>query len=120
MESMLAHPVFLLLFVVVVGEFLGKVKLASFSLGSSAIIFVGLLLGHWGYIIPQGFQSFGLILFVYMIGLQAGPGFFSSFRSQGLKLTLGAVMIIFFGFVLTLTFSVMMDYTPGVSAGIFW
>ena len=70
------------------GVFFGRLKMGKISFGVSAVMFTGLLLGHLGYRINHEIldfiRDFGLILFVYGIGLQVGPSFFSSFNNEGL------------------------------------
>lgn len=87
------------------GIFFGRLKLGKITFGVSAVMFTGLLLGHFGYRIQPGIldfiRDFGLILFVYGIGLQVGPSFFSSFRNEGLKFNLLAVSTVLFGGVIT-------------------
>ncbi len=117
--SIIHNSIFLLLIIVILGEALGHIKLKSFSLGSSAIIFVALVFGHFGYTLPGDFQTLGLVLFIYSVGLQAGPGFLSSFKQQGLSLTLGALVIVFVGFLITLLCSWFFDFDQGVAAGLF-
>lgn len=117
--QLLHNPVFLLIFIVILGEALGRVRIGTFSFGSSAIIFVALLFGHFGYILPGTFQSLGLALFIYAIGLQAGPGFISSFRSYGLHLTLCALALVFTGFAAALLCSWSFGFDAGTAAGLF-
>jgi polar amino acid transport system substrate-binding protein len=78
-----------------VGFFVGKIKFGNISLGVSAVMFVGLFLGHLGFTMNaellQFVREFGLILFVYGIGIQVGPTFFSSFKKEGLISTLGRI-----------------------------
>ncbi len=81
--QLLHNPVFLLFIVIVSGELIGHIKFKEFSLGSSAVIFTGLTFGHFGFTLPLVFQTLGLVLFIYSIGLQAGPGFLSSFKNRG-------------------------------------
>ncbi|ACU06684.1 Uncharacterized transporter PG_1411 [Flavobacteriaceae bacterium 3519-10] len=87
------------------GIFFGRLKLGKITFGVSAVMFTGLLLGHFGYRIDAGIldfiREFGLILFVYGIGLQVGPSFFSSFRNEGLKFNLLAVATVLFGGLIT-------------------
>ncbi|WP_234111167.1 putative transporter [Chryseobacterium sp. R2A-55] len=87
------------------GIFFGRLKLGKITFGVSAVMFTGLLLGHFGYRInPQildFIRDFGLILFVYGIGLQVGPSFFSSFRNEGLKFNILAVSTVLLGGILT-------------------
>ncbi|SEF70584.1 putative transport protein [Halpernia humi] len=88
------------------GIFVGRLKLGKITFGVSAVMFTGLLLGHFGYRIQAEIldfiRDFGLILFVYGIGLQVGPSFFSSFKNDGLKFNILAVSTVLFSGVVTL------------------
>ena len=83
----IAHIVLLYSFVIASGVLLGKMKIFGVSLGVTFVLFVGILLGHFGFTgnreIMNFIQDFGLILFVFCIGLQVGPSFFSSFKKGG-------------------------------------
>jgi len=85
-----AHIALLYAFVIAVGVYLGKIKVFGISLGVTFVLFAGILAGHFGFTAPTPIltfiQDFGLILFVFMIGLQVGPGFFESFGTAGIKL----------------------------------
>ena len=85
-----AHIALLYAIVISVGVLLGKVKVGGISLGVTFVLFAGIIAGHIGFTAPTnilGFvQDFGLILFVFCIGLQVGPGFFESFRKGGVTL----------------------------------
>ncbi len=93
-----ASSILLLSLTIAVGIALGKIKICGISLGITWILFVGIILGHFGLVIDKevsGFvKDFGLILFVYSIGLQLGPGFFSSLRKGGLKLNFLALLLV--------------------------
>lgn len=92
----LASTLVLYSFVIAAGVFLGKLKIAGVSLGVTFVLFVGVLMGHFGYIVnPEVLKfvrEFGLILFIFSIGLQVGPGFFSSFKKGGVTLNMLAVL----------------------------
>lgn len=117
--ELLSNHIFLLLLITLLGMALGRLRYKSFSLGSSGIIFVALVFGHFGFTLPTDFQTLGLVLFIYSIGLQAGPGFLHSLRSGGLQLTLGTFAIIAIGFVTTLIASWIFGFDAGVAAGLF-
>ena len=91
-----AHTILLVAFVVGTGLYLGRFKVKGISLGSTWILFMGILMGHLGFKADgemlHFIKEFGLILFVFSIGLQVGPGFFHSFRSGGVKMNLLAAM----------------------------
>lgn len=97
------------------GVFFGRLKMGKISFGVSAVMFTGLLLGHLGYRINHEIldfiRDFGLILFVYGIGLQVGPSFFSSFKNEGLKFNLLAVSTVLLGGVI----AVILHKTTGLS-----
>ncbi|MBR1839042.1 MAG: putative transporter [Prevotella sp.] len=96
-ESM-AHIALLYAIVIASGVYMGKIKVGGISLGVTFVLFAGILAGHIGFTAPIStlnfIQDFGLILFVFMIGLQVGPGFFSSFKEGGLKLNMLATSMI--------------------------
>ena len=99
------HSIMLLALVIAIGLMLGKLKVKGVSLGSTWILFVGILLSHFGFRADASLlhflKEFGLILFVFSIGLQVGPGFFHSFKSGGLKLNLLAVALVLTGVITT-------------------
>lgn len=92
----LASTLVLYSFVIASGIFLGKIKLGGISLGVTFVLFVGIVMGHFGYVVnPEVLKfvrEFGLILFIFAIGLQVGPGFFSSFKKGGVLLNGLAVL----------------------------
>ena len=92
-----AHIVCLYAFVISVGVLLGKIKIFGVSLGVTFVLFAGILMGHFGFTgethILHFIREFGLILFVFCIGLQVGPSFFSSFKKGGMTLNMLAVGI---------------------------
>ena len=86
----LASTILLYSFVIFAGIYLGKIKIFGVSLGVTFVLFVGILLGHFGYEVEGNtlhfLREFGLILFIFSIGMQVGPGFFSSFKDGGVKM----------------------------------
>ena len=97
----IAHTLMLIAFVVGVGLYLGRLKFKGISLGATWILFAGIFLSHFGFRadgeILHFVKEFGLILFVYSIGLSVGPGFFQSFKEGGVKLNILAVGIVLIG-----------------------
>lgn len=104
-EPEMTQSLIVLFMAISVGFFVGKLKIGSISLGVSAVMFVGLFLGHLGYSINaeliQFVREFGLILFVYGIGIQVGPTFFSSFKKEGLIFNALGVGTVFLGGIIT-------------------
>ncbi len=94
----LASTLVLYSFVIAAGIFLGKLKIGGISLGVTFVLFVGIVMGHFGYEVNaevlKFVREFGLILFIFAIGIQVGPGFFSSFKKGGVLLNGLAVLII--------------------------
>ncbi|GBC62591.1 transporter [Desulfonema ishimotonii] len=117
--QLLSDTVFLLLMIIIIGFMIGQISIKAFSLDSSAIIFVGVVMGYFGYALPNELQTLGLVLFIYSIGLQAGPGFLASLRKNGLSLSLGAVCVVVAGFLTTLICAWMFGFDKGISAGLF-
>ena len=93
-----AYSILLFAIVITVGLFLSKFNFKGITIGSTWILFVGIVMGHFGFIpnakVLAFMKDFGLILFVYSIGLQVGPGFLSSFKNGGIKLNLLAVGLV--------------------------
>lgn len=102
----LASTIVLYSFVIALGVYLGKMKLFGVSLGVTFVLFVGILMGHFGYKVDgevlHFVREFGLILFIFSIGLQVGPGFFSSFKKGGMTLNGLAVLGIALNVVIVL------------------
>lgn len=110
-----AHSVLILSLVIAFGIMLAKIKVAGVSLGITWILFVGIVFGHFDMTLNEHLlhfmKEFGLILFVYSIGLQVGPGFFSAFKKGGLTLNLLAMLVVFLGVVIT----IILHFVTGTS-----
>lgn len=125
--SDIALTVSILALVAVVGLFIGNVKFRGVGLGIGGVLFGGIIVGH--FVSPAGMtlssdmlhviQEFGLILFVYTIGIQVGPGFFASLRVSGLRLNLFAVLIVIIGGLVTAILHKLFDIPLPVVLGIF-
>lgn len=104
--SSIAHTAFLYALVIAAGVLLGRVKIFGVSLGVTFVLFVGILVGHFGLTVDHDIlhfvKEFGLILFVFSIGLQVGPGFFASFKNEGIKLNILAIAIIILNIIVAL------------------
>ena len=103
----IAHTILLFALVIATGIYLGRFKVKGVSIGSTWILFVGILLSHFGFRadphILSFMKDFGLILFVFSIGLQVGPGFFHTFRTGGLKMNLLAFLMVILAVGVTLS-----------------
>ncbi len=119
----IAYAVFILVAVAVFGLGIGHVKVRGIKLGVAGVLFAGIFFGHFKLTIPVdilGFvRDFGLILFVYTIGIQVGPGFFTSLRRTGLPLNLLAMGIVLLGAILTILSSRLLHIDMAAAVGIF-
>ena len=106
-EESVAHIVLLYSLVIAIGVMLGKIKVFGISLGVTFVLFVGLFVGHFGFKINEEvlhfIREFGLILFVFTIGLQVGPSFFSSFKKGGMQQNLLASSVVLLGVGVTIS-----------------
>ena len=102
-------------FISAIGIGLGKIRIMGISLGVTFVFFVGILAGHLGFTVDPAMrnfaESFGLVIFVYALGLQVGPGFFSSFHTGGLKLNILSMAVVLIGTLL----AVACSYATGVA-----
>ncbi|MDE5560581.1 MAG: transporter, partial [Bacteroidaceae bacterium] len=94
LSELLKSSYFALFMIVALGFMLGRIKIKGVSLDVSAVIFIALLFGHFGVFIPKDLGNLGLVLFIFTIGIQAGPGFFDSFRSKGKTLIVITTLLI--------------------------
>lgn len=119
-----AHSVIVLSLVIAAGYILAKIKIKGISLGITWILFAGIFLGHFGITLDSRLLSFikefGLILFVYSIGIQVGPGFFSAFRAGGLKLNLIAAGSIAVSVITTIVIHLITKLPISIMVGILY
>ena len=108
-EHSAIQAIIVLSLVTATGLWLGKIHVWGVSLGVTFVFFMGILAGHLGITLDKQMldyaESFGLVIFVYSLGLQVGPGFFSSFRHGGVPLNLLSLGVIFLGTALTVLLS---------------
>ena len=103
----IAHAVLIYAFVIATGVLLGKIKIGGISLGVTFVLFMGIVVGHFGFTVDHTImhfiKEFGLILFIFSIGLQVGPSFFTSFKKGGMMLNGLACLLILLGIGVTLS-----------------
>ena len=113
----IAHAVLIYAFVIATGVMLGKIKIAGISLGVTFVLFMGILVGHFGFTVDHTvmhfIKEFGLILFIFSIGLQVGPSFFTSFKKGGMQLNGLACLLVLLGIAVTL--SLFYIFNGGIS-----
>ena len=105
-------PIVALFITIAFGFILGKIKIKGFSFDVSAVIFAALLFGHFGISLPPAIQTMGLVLFIFTVGIQAGPGFFDSFRQKGRKYVLAAALLVVFSLIT----AIVLKYTMNISS----
>ena len=109
----IAHTILIYSFVIFTGLLLGKIKVFGISIGVTFVLFMGIVVGHFGFTvnpeIADFIKDFGLILFIYSIGLQVGPGFFSSFKKGGIALNLLAAGTVLLAVLVTIAFFYILD-----------
>ncbi|MBN1349211.1 transporter [candidate division KSB1 bacterium] len=110
---------FALFFIISLGIILGRTRIKGLSLDISAVIFVALILGHYGIVIPADFQKVGLILFIFTIGIQSGPGFFESFHRNGIKLILVGFSLLITGSFITVVLAWVFKIDFKLAVGMF-
>lgn len=117
-----AHSVLLYAITIAVGVLLGRVKVFGISLGITWVLFAGIFFSHFGFLLNKEVEhfvkEFGLILFVYTVGLQVGPGFFSSLKKQGLTFNLLAASLVLSGVLVTVAMHYITGSPMHVLAGI--
>ncbi len=94
LEVLFHNSYFSVFLIIALGFLLGNIKIKGVSLDSSAVLFVALLFGHYGVVIPKALGNFGLVLFIFTIGIQSGPGFFDSFKKNGKNIFILCALII--------------------------
>ncbi|MBW6490868.1 MAG: transporter [Lentimicrobium sp.] len=119
MDSLISVSYLALFFIISLGLVAGKARFRGFSLDISAVIFIAMLLGHFGFRLPSEYQYLGLLLFIFTIGIQSGPGFFRSFKHYGKHLFIIAGIIITSGAIITWVISSVMDIDKALAVGLF-
>ena len=117
--TLLSEQMLVLFAILAIGSLIGHLSWRGLSLGSAAVFFVGLAFGHFGYTIPKTIMDLGLLLFLYAVGLQAGPRFFRTFRKQGWQFVViaGASMLAAAGVTIALARVLNLPYA--LAAGMF-
>ncbi len=122
LQHSIAQTVMIYGLIIAIGVTLGKVKIYGVSLGIAWVLFTGIIAAHYGISVDETtehfLKDFGLILFVYAIGLQVGPGFFASLKKQALGLNLLALLVIAIGTAIVILYHSVTDFNIGVLTGV--
>ena len=113
------YQVFSLFIIIALGYIAGRIKVWGFSLDVAAVIFVALLFGHLGIVMPPMLQSIGLVLFIFTVGLQAGPGFFASFKSKGRQYIILACVPVVLSLVVALAMKHLFHLEDNLFTGLY-
>ncbi len=118
LQTLFSSSYFALFVIITFSYLLGRIKIKGISLDVSAVIFVALLFGHFGVSLPKDIQNIGLVLFIFTIGIQAGPGFFDSLKKHGVKLAMLSTILIFSAGAITLGCAFVFDLNIPIVAGL--
>ncbi|MBN2891469.1 MAG: transporter [Bacteroidales bacterium] len=108
-----------LFIILTTGILLGRIKVSNISLDLSGVLFSALILGHFGFHLPSEFLNFGLVIFVFTVGMQAGPGFFDSFRKQGRQFLFFSTIVIALTAVVSFVIKEITGIEKALNVGIF-
>lgn len=118
LSQLLQNGYFALFLILTVGYLVGKISVKGISLDVSAVIFVALVFGHYGVTLPKIIQDIGLVLFIFTIGIQAGPGFFEALKNHGIKLASLSAILVFTAGIIGIGAHYIWDLDMGVVAGL--
>ncbi len=119
MNEIFHNPTFVLFGILFLGLAFGNIKVKGISLGSSGVLFIAMVAGHFGLSVPQGISSFGTALFVYCVGLGVGNRFFAALSSQGTRLVALTFSVVLSAWLTTLGLCQLFDVAPEIAAGSF-
>ena len=119
LTSFLTDQMLVLFVILALGALLGSISWRSISLGTAGVLFVALVAGHFGLSVPKAVMDLGLLLFVYSVGLQAGPRFFRMFRRQGLRFVVIGIAIALTGALVTIGLALWMKLPDDLAAGLY-
>lgn len=118
LSTLFSSTIFALFVIITIGFVVGRINIKGINLDVSAVIFVALLFGHYGIQIPEALGNFGMVLFIFSIGIQAGPGFFATFRSKGKTLAIISAILVVTAGAVTIASSYIFGFTPAQAAGL--
>ncbi|MDR2008968.1 MAG: transporter [Bacteroidales bacterium] len=117
--ELLLSPYFSLFLIIILGYTLGAINIRGIGLGVSAVLFVAMVFGYYGLVIPQDFKQVGLVLFIFTIGFQAGPSFFETFRKDGKKLLILAFVIVVSSAIVSVICGYSFGFSGELTGGLF-
>jgi putative transport protein len=115
----LVQEMLVLFAILALGSWLGQLTLRGVSLGTAGVLFVALIFGHFGFQVPRAVMELGLLLFVYAVGLQAGPRFFRTFRRHGIQFVVIALVTVGVGALATVLVAVALQLPYSIASGLY-
>ena len=117
-DALFGYPLVALFAIIALGLGVGKITYKGLSLGASGVLFVALFFGHMGYSIPKGVGSVGLVLFVFCIGITAGPSFFAAFAKKGADLAKLSMIAVAIGTLVTYALAKLTNISTALASGL--
>ena len=118
-NAFINNHIAVLFLILTLGIAIGRINLKGITLGPSGVLFIALIFGHFGLTIPSEIKDLGIILFVYMVGLQAGPRFFNTFRKRGFVYAQLGIIIVLSSVIATIIMAFIFNIPDKLAAGIF-
>jgi putative transport protein len=119
MDKIFTEPMLVLFAILALGSWVGRWSVRGVSLGAAGVLFVGLVFGHFGFEVPLAARDLGLLLFVYAVGLSAGPRFFRTFQRRGLQFVVIALATVTSGALITLVVAYALGLDHALAAGLY-
>jgi putative transport protein len=119
MNTLLAQNLLVLFAILAIGSWIGQLSFKGFSLGAAGVLFTALVFGHFGLSVPKEIMELGLLLFVYAVGLQAGPRFFRTFQRHGMQFVIIAIVTVGAGALATVGVAYSLDLPPALASGLY-
>ena len=119
MSALLTEKMLVLFAILALGSWVGQLSFKGISLGSAGVLFVALFFGHFGLSVPREVMDLGLLLFVYAVGLQAGPRFFRTFRKHGIRMVIIAIATVSTGILLTVLVALALHLPFQLASGLY-
>src|SRR3989304_6707089 len=119
MPSLLSEPMLVLFAILAIGSWIGQISIRGLSLGTAGVLFTALVFGHFGKTVPKEVMDLGLLLFVYAVGISAGPRFFRTFRRRGIQFVVIAAVTLLSGALATVGLAVALGLPFDLASGLF-
>ena len=120
MSAIFAQEMVVLFAILTIGTAIGQLSFRGFSLGAAGVLFTAMVFGHFGLTVPRGVMELGLLLFVYAVGLQAGPRFFRTFRRHGIQFVVIALVVAGAGALVAVAVGMWLELPYNLVAGLLY